>query len=169
MITLRDFKDVDSALLLVYLNDGQVTQYITDAISKPYAQEDVQWWLKVGCKENYTKAIEFNGTFVGCISATKGSFEYSRSAELGYWIGREYWNQGIVTQAVKEFAELIFKSTNIARLFNSVVTENQASLRVLEKNAFTHDALIEKASFKKGRFFDECLLSKISSYSCGKR
>ena len=90
MITLRDFENVDSALLLVYLNDKEVTRYITDAIPKPYTEKDVQWWLSAGCKADYSKAIEFNGIFVGCISATKGSVEYSRSAELGYWIGCEY-------------------------------------------------------------------------------
>tara|TARA_B110000467_G_C18311082_1_gene478179 strand:- start:336 stop:848 length:513 start_codon:yes stop_codon:yes gene_type:complete len=162
MISFRDFKKTDSVSLLAYLNDEKVTQYITNAIPQPYTQEDAQWWLNVGSKADYIKAIEFNGIFVGCISATMGCFEYSRSAELGYWLGRAYWNQGIATQAVKQFSEMIFSSTDVVRLCVSVVSDNKASIRVLEKNDFTHDALIEKASFKKGQFFNECLLSKIA-------
>ena len=136
MIKLRDFVSSDSTLLAVYLNDEKVTQYITDAIPQPYTQSDVQWWLNVGSKEENIKAIEVNGILVGCISATRGSFEYNRSAELGYWLGRKYWNQGIATQAVSEFSELLFNATDIVRLFASVVADNTASIRVLEKNNF---------------------------------
>jgi RimJ/RimL family protein N-acetyltransferase len=161
-ITLRKFEQSDSSLLFTYLNDEKVTQYITSAIPQPYTKEDVQWWLNVGSKVEHIRAIELNGTLVGCISATVGSFEYNRSAELGYWLGRDYWNQGIATNAVAQFSEALFKSTDIVRLFVSVVAENKASIRVLENNGFTHDALLEKASFKQGKYFNECLLSKIS-------
>jgi RimJ/RimL family protein N-acetyltransferase len=163
MITLRDFEAADNALLLDFLNDELVTQYITAAIPQPYTQEDAQWWLHTGSKAGNIKAIEFNGDFVGCISATVGDFEYNRSAELGYWLGREFWNLGIATQAVGLFSEALFKKTPLVRLFVSVVADNKASIRVLEKNGFNHDALLEKASYKNGQFFNECLLSKVSS------
>lgn len=162
MINLRPFKTADTDRLLSYLNDEAVTKYITDAISKPYTQSDAQWWIDVGSQSDYIKAIEFNGVFVGCISATVGSFEYGRSAELGYWLGREYWNQGIATEAVKVFTELLFKTPHIVRLFVSVVAQNGASVRVLEKNGYTHEGLLKQASFKDGQYFDECLLSKVS-------
>jgi len=41
-----------------------------------------------------------------------GSFEYAHSAELGYWLGREYWSRGIATAVVKEFTQFIFETTN---------------------------------------------------------
>jgi len=47
------------------------------------------------------------------------------------------------------------------RLFVSVVSENSASIKVLEKNGFTHEGLLKKASFKNGKFYDESLLSKV--------
>jgi len=42
MIRLRDFNSSDADLLLVYLNDEQVTRYITDAIPQPYTKNDAQ-------------------------------------------------------------------------------------------------------------------------------
>ena len=162
MITLRAFNNSDIPLLLAYLNDQKVTQYITAAIPQPYCIDDAKWWVNCASQANTIKAIELDGILVGCISATKGDFEYSRSAELGYWLGRDYWNQGITTQAVAEFSQSLFKCTDIVRLSVSVVSDNKASIRVLEKNAFSQDGLLKKASFKQGQFYDECLFSKIN-------
>lgn len=161
MIKLRPFTETDANLLTRYLNDEAVTQYITAAIAKPYTDEDANWWVNVGSKSGHIQAIEFNGTLVGCISATFGNFEYSHSAELGYWLGQKYWNKGIATRAVKIFTQTLFNNTDVARLFVSMVSENIASIRVLEKNGFNHDGLLKKVSFKNGQYFDKCLLSKL--------
>jgi len=163
MIKLRPFNTTDSDLLVSYLNDKTVTQYITAAIAQPYSSDDALWWITVGSQSEYIKAIELDGTLIGCISADFGDFEYSRSAELGYWLGSDYWNRGIATQAVKIFTQSLFNSTDVARLFVSVVSDNISSIRVLEKNGFSHDGLLKKVSFKNGHFFDECLLSKLNS------
>lgn len=164
MINLRHFKDSDTDLLISYLNNNEVTQYITSAIAKPYTLVDALWWINEGSKTQYIKAIEHNGIFVGCISATVGNFEYNRSAELGYWIGKEYWGQGIATNAVKMFSEFLFNETELVRLFVSVVKENKASIRVLEKNNFVYEGLLRNASYKNGQFFDEYVLSKIKQF-----
>jgi len=185
MITLRSLKATDVEWLVHYLNDKQTTQYITDAIPQPYTKDDANWWIEHANNSSpadvIIKAIEFNGVLVGCISATAGRFEYNRSAELGYWIGRlplnqessckeslskewsnkELWNQGIGTKALSLFIEELNNTTDFARLFVSVVACNGASIRVLEKNGFTLDGLLKQASYKNGEFFDECMMSRI--------
>ena len=158
---LRDFNQTDIPLLLNYLNNSKVTQYITASIPQPYTNDDALWWINEGSQSEFIKAIEVNGVFVGCISATIGNFEYNRSAELGYWLGEDHWGQGIATKAVKVFSQELFKNTQLMRLFVSVVNENKASIRVLEKNNFVYEGLLRNASYKNGQFFDECVLSKI--------
>ncbi|WJG08597.1 GNAT family protein [Aliiglaciecola sp. LCG003] len=161
-IRLRTFESTDTDLLVKYLNNKQVTQYITDAVPTPYTPSDGQWWVEHSKRSQYTKAIEYQGKLVGCISAQVGSFEYYRSAELGYWIGQEYWNKGIATSAVKQFSDRLFSTTHIVRLFVSVVSLNTASIRVLEKNGFRSEGIRKSASYKNNQFFDECVLAKIS-------
>lgn len=175
MITLRSLNTSDAQLLVHYLNDNQTTQYITAAIPQPYTFDDASWWIEHANNSSPSgviiKAIEFNGVFVGCISATAGQFEYHRSAELGYWVGRlsfnkelsnkELWNQGIATEALSLFIEALKDTTHLSRLFVSVVTENRASIRVLEKNGFTLDGTLKQTSYKNGEFFDECMMSFI--------
>jgi len=161
MINFRKFKQSDCAQLLIYLNDDRVTRYITASIPQPYQISDAKWWVDVGSQSPQIKAIELNGVFVGCISAKVGDFEYNRSAELGYWLAPQFWGQGIMTKAVDAFSQHLFSTTDIVRLFVSVVAMNAASIRVLEKNNYAHDGLLRNASYKNGEFFDECLLSKI--------
>jgi len=161
MITLRAFNASDAELLIHYLNEPKVSQYITAAIAQPYTQEDALWWVNTGSCFEYIKAIEYNGIFVGCISATLGEFEYNRSAELGYWLGYDYWNKGIATQAVTLFSQVLFQQTKVTKLFVSVVSQNIASIRVLAKNGFTQEGLLKQASYKNGVYFDECLMAKL--------
>jgi len=162
MVKLRNFTDSDADLLVVYLNNKEVTKHITAAIPQPYTKTDAQWWINNYRNSEHTKAIEFNGKFVGCISITVGDFEYNCGAELGYWIGNEFWHQGIATQAVRIFTELAFQNTSIVRLFVSVVSLNIASIKVLEKNGYALEGVLKKASYKNGEYFDEHLLSKIN-------
>jgi RimJ/RimL family protein N-acetyltransferase len=167
MISLRQFQTSDAELLVSYLNTPEVTQYITASIPTPYTNTDALWWIEHArqtpyqAHSNLIKAIEYKGNFVGCISATVGHFEYANSAELGYWIGKAFWNLGITTEAVKQFAELLFSTNKLNRLFVSVVAKNIASIRVLEKNGFVYEGTLKHASHKNGQYFDECLMAKL--------
>ncbi|MDO6427432.1 GNAT family protein [Thalassotalea sp. 1_MG-2023] len=163
MITLRAFNNNDSELLVNYLNNSQVTQYITSAIPQPYTAQDAQWWISHSQQSSLIKAIEYQGEFVGCISAQRGDFEYYRSAELGYWVAQKFWGKGIATIAVKNFSEWLFTQTDILRLQVSVVSLNKASNRVLAKNNFTCEGMRKHVSYKNGQFFDEELWSLLKS------
>ncbi|HEX4822956.1 MAG TPA: GNAT family N-acetyltransferase [Candidatus Polarisedimenticolaceae bacterium] len=52
---------------------------------------------------------------------------------IGYWIGREWWGQGIATAALWRFLEVF----TIRPLHAFVATTNVGSRRVLEKCGFT--------------------------------
>jgi len=160
-VKLREFLVRDTQAMIDHLNDVRVTQYITSAIPQPYSQQDAMGWIELAQGDPLIQAIEHDGIIIGCISASVGAFEYNRSAEIGYWLGYSFWNQGLATQAIEQFVERIFKHTDIERIFCSVVSENGASIRVLEKNGFSLDGILVSASFKNGQFFNESLLSKL--------
>jgi len=168
MITLRHFNTSDVGQLVTYLNDKEVTQYITGAIPSPYTNADAFWWIEHANQSEYIQAIEYQGDFVGCISATVGQFEYANSAELGYWIGKGFWNLGITTETVKQFCELLFNTNKLNRLYVSVVAQNIASIRVLEKNGFHCEGILQSASCKldpetgEKQYYDECLMAMVS-------
>jgi len=164
MITFRDFKEEDKAALLTILNEPQVVKYLSSRIPKPYTLEDAHWWIFTGSQIGIVKAIECNGTLVGCIGADRGVFEYQRSAEVGYWITKDYWGQGFATQAIKQFIPFVFETTDIVRLFASVFSPNTPSERVLIKCGFKLEAIQKQAIFKEGEFYNSHLFSLLKTY-----
>ena len=78
---------------------------------------------------------------IGCIGyLLKGTtnVEVGESdAEVGYWIARPYWNQGICTEALKWMIDYCFNVKKIAALWSDFFIDNPASGRVMEKCGFT--------------------------------
>lgn len=161
MVLLRQFSANDAPLLVTFLNNPMVTRYVTAAIPQPYSIDDAMWWIAHSQASNLIKAIEYQGEFVGCISAQRGDFEYNRSAEIGYWLAQPFWSKGIMTKAVNLFCDQLYKETDLARLSVSVVTNNIASCRVLEKNGFGFEGKRKAISCKNGEFFDENMWAKL--------
>ena len=56
-----------------------------------------------------------------------------RRAELGYWIGRPFWNQGYATEAVRAVLAFGFEQLELNRIHASHFTRNPASGRVMRK------------------------------------
>jgi RimJ/RimL family protein N-acetyltransferase len=69
----------------------------------------------------------------GVVAGNVVSFSESFPREVGYWLGRGYWNQGIATRALAAF--LTIERTR--PLHGCVAAHNVASRRVLEKCGFT--------------------------------
>ena len=76
-----------------------------------------------------TKAILWKGHIAG----TVGSFLCDGKPQVTYWIGREFWGNGIATQALTELLRIV----NHRPLYASTASDNVASIRVLEKCGFT--------------------------------
>lgn len=163
MIILRDFNEGDTEPLLSILNNQEVIKYLSSKIPAPYTLEDAKWWISTGSRIGIVKAIDLNGSLIGCIGVEKGEFEYQRSAEIGYWIAKDYWRQGIATQAIKEMTSLIFNTTDVVRLFASIFSENIASMRVLSKCGFELEAIHAKAIFKNGKFYNNHIFNLLNA------
>jgi RimJ/RimL family protein N-acetyltransferase len=59
-----------------------------------------------------------------------------RDAELGYWIARAHWGQGLATEAGRAVVQLADSSLRLPRLVASHALDNPASGRVLTKLGF---------------------------------
>ncbi|MBQ6588954.1 MAG: GNAT family N-acetyltransferase [Butyrivibrio sp.] len=60
------------------------------------------------------------------------------AAELGYWIGYPYWNQGYVTEAVKEIMRHGFEDLGLHMIVCGYFDGNERSKKVQEKCGFKH-------------------------------
>ncbi|MCF6209368.1 MAG: GNAT family N-acetyltransferase [Gammaproteobacteria bacterium] len=162
MIELRDFEQRDIEVLGKLLNNKNVTQYLTTRIAQPYTTQDAEWWVNTGSKAGIAKAIDVDGTLVGVISITIGDYENARSAEIGYWLGEDYWEEGIATKAVDKMTNYVFSNSEIVRLFAPVFAPNKESMHVLEKCGYIKEGIFKKSIFKGGKYLDEHIFAKIN-------
>lgn len=155
MVALRPFEHGDIDALLTILNDTDVTRYLSSKIPSPYTASDATWWINEGSRQGYVRAVTLDNVCVGCIGVVPGDFEYARSGEIGYWLSRSVWRQGIMSKAIGQVCEDVFTKSDIVRIHAAVFSENTPSMRLLEKCGFVEEAVLQQAIFKLGIFYDK--------------
>jgi RimJ/RimL family protein N-acetyltransferase len=164
MIELREFLEKDIWPIAENANNSNVVKYMSDRMPHPYTKDDARWWVETGCKESgINRAICVDDDCIGVVGVYTGTLERKFSAEIGYWIGENYWGKGYTTRAVGLFTDYIFNNTEIIRLSAPVFHPNTASMKVLENNGFHLEAVHKKAIYKNGNLYDEHLFVKFCS------
>lgn len=59
-------------------------------------------------------------------------------AEIGYWIGVDYWGQGLIPEAMNEIIRYAFEELNLKRLWCGYFDGNEKSRRCQEKCGFKY-------------------------------
>jgi len=156
MITLRDYTKSDIDRLVYLANNENVSRYLSYAFPYPYTKLDAVWWVETGsvAKDSIAKVIEYRGKFVGGVGITNQKGWKEHSAEIGYWIGEEYWGNGIASEALSVMIDLVFSDLKYKKLFAQVLEPNKASMRVLEKCGYGLEGVLKYEVFKSGQYFD---------------
>ena len=126
-IALRDVTESD----LPSLYEQQLDPEATAMAAFPSRDREafMAHWKKIMAYENnLIKTILCDGQVAGYIL----SWEMEGEREVGYWLGKEYWGKGIMTQALAEFISIV----KTRPLTAHVVKHNIGSRRVLEKCGF---------------------------------
>src|SRR5205814_7482221 len=136
---------------------------LTDMIPHPYTRDHADVWLAKVTSQMppMTFAIAKNDELTGVIGfdVLLGPNRYS--AEIGYWIGQEYWGRGIVTEALQAVTEYAFAHHEVTRLQAHVFEWNVASMRVLEKCGYQREGWLRQSGIKDGKLVDEALYAKL--------
>lgn len=108
-------------------------------LPEPYPENGAEQWIehllpRQNAGEEYAFAIlNAEETLVGVTGLDDVSDE---RAEVGYWIGKPYWNQGYATAAARETLQFAFEELELKRVFARPLQHNAPSRRVLEKLDF---------------------------------
>ena len=76
---------------------------------------------------------------IGCVGLTRSP----NGVELGYWIGRDHWNRGFATEAVRAVLSLA-RTLGHRQIFAGHFLDNPASARVLAKTGFRSTGQVEQ-------------------------
>lgn len=63
--------------------------------------------------------------------------------ELGFWIGKPFWGQGLITEAAQEILRYAFEDLNMTIVYCAYYDGNVKSKRVQEKLGFKHQQTTE--------------------------
>jgi RimJ/RimL family protein N-acetyltransferase len=131
---LRPLAEADLAPLVVLANDPEVAEK-TARMPYPYTLADARAWFAT-LQDPKTLAYEWvfaivradDDAFFGAIGLVFAAHE--PEAEIGYWLGRPYWNQGYMTEAVERMLRYAFETLGLERVRGGAFPNNPASLRV---------------------------------------
>jgi RimJ/RimL family protein N-acetyltransferase len=130
----------------------------TRLIPHPYPEGLAEVWIS-GLADRYAKgenasfAITLkDGPLIGAIGLLINLGD--NHAELGYWIGKPFWNQGYCTEAARAVVAYGFESVNLQRVFANYFAINPASGRVMAKLGMQPEGVLRKHRFKWGEYVD---------------
>jgi ribosomal-protein-alanine N-acetyltransferase len=133
-LVLRSVARPDLGRIAVLAGDERVAS-TTRSVPHPLTEESVVGWfdgLATRGERAFAILRKDEGDLIGVVSVTVGE----HSGEVGYWLGREYWGQGYMSEAVRRIARYAFGDLKLPALNAEVFVDNERSVGVLVKAGF---------------------------------
>lgn len=150
--------------LVYHGNNKKIADHLRDVFPHPYTKENARQFIELCIHSPEYRAIHRaiinDHKSVGAISLIIGEDVHSKSAEIGYWLGEEYWRQGIATKAVKEMCHMAFSELGLHRVYAHVFSYNTGSCMVLKKSGFEMEGVLRKSIWKNGQIYDSFMYSR---------
>ncbi len=124
-----------------WTNDERVTRFLSWSPHKSALEtkELLKGWCAAYESDNtYNWAIEYKGEAIGSLSVVI-LHEKREFADLGYCMGYDYWNKGIMTEAVRAVVDYLFSEIGVNRIGISHAVKNPGSGRVAQKCGLTYE------------------------------
>ncbi|MBS3169044.1 GNAT family N-acetyltransferase [Candidatus Woesearchaeota archaeon] len=158
-INLRNLKKNDAISLFTSANDKDITRYTL--LPYPYTLKDAKDFIEITkrntrLKKAFELGIELKETkeIIGMNSLTNVDWK-NKNAEIGYWLGKEYWGRGIMKEAIKLLLYFGFKKLKLERISATVLQPNLASAKLLEKSGFIYEGKLRRAILRRGKWYDQ--------------
>ena len=98
----------------------------------------------------FTITTRADAQLIGAVGLREIDTEHCQ-AEMGFWIGVEWWGRGYVTEAAKKVIAYAFQELKLNRIYAHHMVRNPASGRVLEKVGNEAGGTAAAARAKMGR------------------
>ncbi len=155
---VREWREADAESLTLQANDRRVWRGLRDAFPHPYGIEDARRFIGLARQKSPPTyfAIEVAGKGAGGIGYTRHSDVERIGAEIGYWLGCEFWGQGIATAALGLVTRHAFTANaELRRLYAVPYSSNLASARVLAKAGYRCEGTLRQSAVKDGQVLDQ--------------
>jgi len=157
-LVLRPFSPDDAPEVQRLAGDRAIAD-TTLNIPHPYEDGAAEEWIAThqdvfdqGQGLTFAITLKDDGILVGAIGLRDAQPRHQ--AEMGYWIGKPYWNQGYCTEAARAVLHYAFEEMGLIRVHASCLSRNPASGRVMEKIGMQHEGRRRQHVKKWGVFED---------------
>ena len=135
--------------------------FLSDRLPNPYTIKDAENWLcRVSQNEAVSgiyRAIIADEKVVGSISVVQKEDVYRIDGEIGFMLHGDYWNNGLMTEAVSQLCRIAFNDLSLERITANIFQPNTTSMQVLRKNGFVHEATLRNAVIKNNEIYNLCI------------
>ena len=104
-------------------------------------------------QKGFAAGIWSRRQFCGVIATHKLDL-LNRRGEIGYWLGRDFQGQGIMTDACRAMVGHLFNELDLNRAEIHCARENNKSCAVAQRLGFTEEGLAREAQLLHGQFHD---------------
>ena len=164
-LRLTAFTREDMDAYFDILRDPKVQKYLGGGVPVFDKEPHISNWLRNINDRLLKRKIVFtwcirdkeSNRVVGRIDL--GGFVKKTTAEISYHLSSDFWGREIATEAVERVTRFGLDELGLARIQGLVRIENQASIRVLEKNGYLREGLLHHYPY--GREFHDVVMLAI--------
>lgn len=142
-----------------------VDQVLTPEDSGTYIEASQ---LKFHACQSMNSAIVYKGEIVGMCGFNNIS-AVDHSVAIGYWLGKSFQGQGIVTTCVKFLTDYAFDTLNMNSVRIAHAIDNAKSGAVVTRCGFHYEGTIRSAEFVNDEYVDIAMYSVLKSEWLAKR
>ena len=151
---IRPYVEADIPELLPLIGAREVAA-TTLRIAHPYTEQDARAFLKLAKEPDklwLAVTLRADGRQIGGIGL-RLELQHQH-AELGYWLGVPYWQQGYATEAAREVLRYGFEDLGLHRIFASHFRHNPVSGNILKKLGMRYEGCQREHLRKWDQFVD---------------
>ena len=123
----------------------------------PYQEKDAVFWIHMadqGLADRsrfiFALRLKPDNLFIGGMGLTLA--KEHRRAEMGYWVGEPYWNNGFASEAAAAVLKFGFEQLNLNKIYATHLDTNPASGKVMTKNGMVREGVLKEHILKEGAF-----------------
>jgi ribosomal-protein-alanine N-acetyltransferase len=167
-LLLRRITHKDALQIFRLRSDERVMQFIDK--ERAASIEDAEVFINriiqlLNINDGITWAIALNNkpeTLIGTIGCWRLIKEHYR-AEIGYMLQPEFWQQGIMKEALNAVINYSFNELKLHSIEAQINPENTASAAILTSAGFIKEGYFKENFFFNGKFGDTAVYSKLQS------
>ena len=140
-LLLRPLEKRELPRLVALMDDWDVVRWLV-VVPFPYTKRDAEEFYATteranaeGTPQFYAIALKSNNHLIGGVGLhpPRGNGYAEGDVEIGYWLGKDYWGHGFMSEAVHAVAALGFVRPTTRALVATTSPNNKASQNVLRK------------------------------------